>query len=43
MTYDSCYNCYTRENLIHVEDSRGRTYPLCERCKELKTVEGEQK
>jgi len=32
MTYDSCYGCHTRENLIKVEDRRGRFYPMCEKC-----------
>jgi hypothetical protein len=34
MTYDSCYGCNTRNDLIHVWGKDGRSFPVCKQCHE---------
>jgi len=38
MTYDSCYGCYTRDDLIHVWGKDGRSFPVCTQCYKSKDM-----
>ncbi len=32
MTYDFCYDCETKENLVLTEGNDSRPYPICKPC-----------
>ena len=42
MTYNNCYGCFTKDNLIQVEDNRGRLYPMCKKCLKKKEVDNNE-